>query len=930
MAELYIFSQDDELLTILSEDTGLTSAPFRDELNSVADEPFVFTVDADVEKVKYVKEENRVVFRDRVGDYREFVIKELDDRNGNDGPETTAICLPAFVDELSEHYVLDRRFNDATAQTALDASLEGTRYVGEVEGAFGRASTNFYRLSSLNCIWRIRNVWGGDIKDVVELDEKGRISQRKIILKQRLGADRGLRFEIDHNIEEIQRTILSYPKTALYGWGASLETDDGGHTRFIDFADVEWSKANGDPVDKPKGQRWVGDPDALQKLGRLKDGQRLHRFGEYYNHEIEDPRELLEHTWNHLQEVAKNIEINYRLRVDLLDKPAELGDTAVALDREFARPIEIQTRIIAIEYDLLDIEGTTVVEMGQFLNLDDDIYRDIEQLREQVNRPRPIPPITDDSFPDTVPPVPTNFKADGLYKIIKLSWDYDPSSYIAAYEVYASQVKGFIPDEQHMVWRGKSGGYNHEADINQKWYFRVRAINTHGTASDFSDEIEGATVRINAQTDIQPLTITNELIAENARIDFAKIANVQITNAMLDRATVNRIQIQDADIVSVRAETIVGGDFRGETFKGGYFEGATVTGSFIVSEDAYGNRLQLSQGVLRGTGDGQLSISPIEVSLTVHNRGIRLEGGRLRLLRDTFSVSVEMPTNRNVFQFNNLAVFQDGIEIFGVGINNNITTRDITIRGGNSLFTNSIDHNGTGTHMYIRPDNGGELRVTRRGTTGTYEDARAKTFISEGTIGLNFTDMYTQVRFPNNGQVRFYNASGQEILAIRDDIGSANDRSIRLQGLEHYTTSASANMYISSSYNVVRSTSARKYKKDIEPIEESYAFNFFEKAQPVWFRSKAIADPEHYGYYGYIADDVAEFEPRLVTFREFDSEGNRLDTPEPEGFNYDRVPALLHVVMKKKFEDYDNDILALRQENRQLKERVEVLENRIA
>src|SRR5690625_7869134 len=33
MTELYIFSQDDKLLTILSEGTGLTSAPIRDELN---------------------------------------------------------------------------------------------------------------------------------------------------------------------------------------------------------------------------------------------------------------------------------------------------------------------------------------------------------------------------------------------------------------------------------------------------------------------------------------------------------------------------------------------------------------------------------------------------------------------------------------------------------------------------------------------------------------------------------------------------------------------------------------------------------------------------------------------------------------------------------------------------------------------------------
>ena len=47
----------------------------------------------------------------------------------------------------------------------------------------------------------------------------------------------------------------------------------------------------------------------------------------------------------------------------------QLGDTVRAFDREFARPIEVQARVIAIEYDLLDIEGTAVVEIGQFLSV---------------------------------------------------------------------------------------------------------------------------------------------------------------------------------------------------------------------------------------------------------------------------------------------------------------------------------------------------------------------------------------------------------------------------------------------------------------------------------------------------------------------------------------------------------------------------------
>lgn len=498
MSELYIFDQDDVLLTVLSKFTGLVSAPFRDELNRVADEPFTFTVEADIERAKHVKEENQVVFRDREGDLRLFVIKEVDDLDNIEGPKTTATCEPAFM-ELKEKIIVDRRFAFKNAQEALDAALEDTRWEGTVEVELGLATTNFYYISSVDAIWRILEVWGGDFKDVVTFDGN-RITKREIRIKQRLGADRGLRFEIDHNIEEIERTVLSYPVTALYGRGASLPIEDnngermGGYTRYIDFADVEWKKSNGDPVDKPLGQKWVGDPDALERYGRLHGEKLLHREGIFKDHNIEDPAELLSATWFNLQK-AQHPVVNYRLSVDLLDKKAELGDTAVGIDRQFARPLEIQMRIIAIEYDLLDIEGTTVVEMGQFLDLDDDR---IDRIEEEIDRNRgkwEHPDVDEDLFPDIKPGTPTNVAAEGLFRTIRVSWDYDGDLAIH-YEVYGSQVADFVPDEQHLLWRGKVSSFAHEAETGQTWYYYVRAVNTHGTPSDFSGRVSAKTVQL--------------------------------------------------------------------------------------------------------------------------------------------------------------------------------------------------------------------------------------------------------------------------------------------------------------------------------------------------------------------------------------------------------------------------------------------------
>src|SRR5699024_6471878 len=570
ITELYIFNQDDKLLTILTPENGLLTALFRDELNKTSDTPLQFTVDAQAEysqrhdlrsgmltqvassfvgvidrtteqdetvnvsPSQFVKEENRVVFKDREGRLREFVIKEIDDINNIDGPETTATCIPSFVEELNNKVVVDRRFVDKEAQEALDAALQNTRFNGVVDLSLGKMTTNFYYISSLEAVFKIREVWGGDIRDIVYLsDDETRIERREIRLLPRLGADNGLRFESDHNIEEIQRTILSYPYTALFGRGASLQIEDeegeltGGHTRYIDFADVEWKKSAGDPVDKPLGQKWVGDPDALQKYGYEKDCELLHLEGIFSNQDYEDKAELLYATWEHLQKV-KHPEVNYKLSVDLLDKPVDLGDTAIAIDREFARPIEVQNRIIAMEYDLVDIENTTVVEIGEFLNLRDNIREDVEDLRDKVNRPER--PIDENSYPNKKPSKPTNVEAVGGYKHIQLRWDYTDEVFVKHYEVYGSQVADFVPDEQQLLFRGQVSAFGHEVNTDETWYYYVRAVNYHDVGSEYSNQASASTLRI-------PLTETEFEESFNDAVDTAQSA--------FDRASENVTEIDN-------------------------------------------------------------------------------------------------------------------------------------------------------------------------------------------------------------------------------------------------------------------------------------------------------------------------------------------------------------------------------------------------
>ncbi|WP_138825236.1 prophage endopeptidase tail family protein [Bacillus altitudinis] len=560
MAEMFILSPEDELLAVLSSDgqdsCNFWDAKYKEELNLGSS--FSFIADASHPDARYLFEENQVVFRDKDGELRAFVIKELDDTD--DGAEiNTLVTCEAAIMELAETIIKERRPKDRTAQEVLDQVFEKTRWTAEVTAELGLNSTSFYKMTALECLSDVLNKWGGEFKDVVEFDGNT-ITKRTIKVLSRRGKDSGKRFEIDKDTESIRRTVISYPKTALYGYGASLETTDddgeetGGYSRFIDFADVEWKKANGDPVDKPKGQEWVGDPALLQKYGRLKNGELIHREDIFNDEDIEDPEELLKATYNHLITVASITEVNYELSVKLLEgvegyehEHVDLGDTTIAIDRNFAIPIETSQRIIVMEYDITDPENTCVVEIGQFLSAlqGDDRVKQLQKIidnnRGTWERKAEAGIVTDGSFPNTKPPRPSNIKAEGLFKTVSLTWDYNPSSYIAAYEVYASQNKGFTPTSAQLIFRGKTGGWHHQdgVDVDQVWYYRLRAINTHGTASDWSSEYEAKTLRV-LNDDIMFGAVTADKLASlsvTADKLYTDIANSNILPGSLFRSS---------------------------------------------------------------------------------------------------------------------------------------------------------------------------------------------------------------------------------------------------------------------------------------------------------------------------------------------------------------------------------------------------------
>lgn len=295
-----------------------------------------------------------------------LLFKIVTEKVSSDQIEYTAV--ESAYDELkSYHYIKDVRPENWKAGELLQTALEGTRWqVGQTYDS-GTFSTNFYYISTLEAIQKIVELCGLEVTFEITLNPKThQIEHRLVNLYAQQGQRTGKRFEYGSNLLTVEREESAENLiTALIGRGkgeavyhednTAEETPDG-YGRRINFADVVWSKENGNPTDKPAGQEYVEDVDATAKYG-FDDGKP--RIGIEIFEDITDPAELLKATWSALQ-TLKRPQASFRASVmDVGD--LGLGDT-VAIVRHDIK-IEYFTRVYKVTHNLLD-ERQNTIELG--------------------------------------------------------------------------------------------------------------------------------------------------------------------------------------------------------------------------------------------------------------------------------------------------------------------------------------------------------------------------------------------------------------------------------------------------------------------------------------------------------------------------------------------------------------------------------------
>lgn len=219
---------------------------------------------------------------------------------------------------------------------------------------------------------------------------------------------------------------------------------------------------------------------------------------------------------------------------------------------------------------------------------------------------------------------------------------------------------------------------------------------------------------------------------------------------------------------------------------------------------------------------------------------------------------------------------------------------------------------------YKGPLLGGDTTSTCRPTNGS-ATAPGLSFAGDSDTGF-YRGANNRINFTTGGAYR----------------GFMTGSDFRYAGIYSATVSGGTNVRVDSNGRLRRHSSSRRTKTNIEPMEADYAYNILNQVEPIWYRprvpdpnypqeyldnlleneSPSLADCEAYcqdnkikweigdawmnegcnpnwSYWGFIAEDIAEIDPRLCQ--------QNPDTGEYDSVQYEEfTPLLLKIAQEQK------------------------------
>lgn len=277
---------------------------------------------------------------------------------------TTLIGVQSGIEELRKSVVLDKRPHNTFARPIINELLAGTNWQARFVSETSQRSTNFYYISTFEALKKVCKVWNLEMQFFVEVNGN-KIGARYIDFKEKIGEATGKRVVYGHNalqiLQEVERTNLF---TALIGRGKgeeisapSEENSQGTYGRRITFEDVVWETKKGNPVDKPKGQKYVELPEMTKRYGiKNADGSMRAKVGFAVFEDEEDKNVLIKRTYDELVSASRP-QLTLKTSTVYL-KGVKIGDTIRVVRHD--KKLDYDTRIFEITFNRLNNESSDI------------------------------------------------------------------------------------------------------------------------------------------------------------------------------------------------------------------------------------------------------------------------------------------------------------------------------------------------------------------------------------------------------------------------------------------------------------------------------------------------------------------------------------------------------------------------------------------
>jgi phage minor structural protein len=323
-----------------------------------------------------IEVEGYVVVENRDGGFVQLRIKKVEETKDN---AKKMFWAENAALELRGDWVRPANTTLLSPRQSVDYILDGTRYQSGIIEVTEPREWDFPYVNKIAALQMIKLAYSSNIRFRVVMKGQRIVARYVDLLKPR-GKKTNHRFEYRKDIVGLRRVRDSNNLiTAVIATG----TDEEGNQFTI--SDVDWKTSSGHPVNKPIGQDWVGDDEALQKWGI--NGK--HIYGYYESTTAKTPQALIDEAWKYLQE-NKEPKPDYEITAHMIDevfgegrKRLQVGDTVAAFDKKFQPPVSLEARILELWTSETD-PSKEKITLGEYRELTVRTPDQIKRLQEKL------------------------------------------------------------------------------------------------------------------------------------------------------------------------------------------------------------------------------------------------------------------------------------------------------------------------------------------------------------------------------------------------------------------------------------------------------------------------------------------------------------------------------------------------------------------